>query len=142
MAQAPTLSIFICILKTMKSVRYLILTEKNADFVVFYSSLTICVSFHKNLMNLSIFSFLKIFKIIWIKINLGQLDWIFIFENTFYMGQRFKNGPSKICGRQPLKNLKGYYLPKADHTSSNILKAVFHKFYLVHSWILSSIYCQ
>ena len=20
----------------------------------------------------------------------------------------FKNGPSKICGRQPLKNLKGY----------------------------------
>ena len=24
----------------------------------------------------------------------------------------FKNGPSKICGRQPLKNLKGYSLPK------------------------------
>ena len=22
----------------------------------------------------------------------------------------FKNGPSKICGRQPLKNLKGYGL--------------------------------
>ena len=35
----------------------------------------------------------------------------------------FKNGPSKICGRQPLKNLKG----------SNFLKALFHKFYLVHS---------
>ena len=31
----------------------------------------------------------------------------------------FKNGPSKICVRQPLKNLK----------------TVFHKFYLVHSWI-------
>ena len=29
-----------------------------------------------------------------------------------------KNGPTKICGRQLLK-----------------LKAVFHKFYLVHSWI-------
>ena len=29
----------------------------------------------------------------------------------------FKNGPSKICGRQPLKNLKGYGLLKqADHT--------------------------
>ena len=25
---------------------------------------------------------------------------------------------------------------KADHISSNFLKAVFHKFYLVHSWIL------
>ena len=34
----------------------------------------------------------------------------------------FKNGPSKICGRKPLKNL-------------NFLKAVFYKFYLVHSWI-------
>ena len=42
----------------------------------------------------------------------------------------FKNGPSKICGRQPLKYLKWY-----DHITSNILKAVFHKFYLVHSWI-------
>ena len=29
-----------------------------------------------------------------------------------------KNGPSKICGREPF---------------SNFLKAVFHKFYLVHS---------
>ena len=36
----------------------------------------------------------------------------------------FKNGPSKIFGRQPLKNLKWYGE-----------KAVFHKFYLVHSWI-------
>ena len=34
----------------------------------------------------------------------------------------FKNGPSKICGRQPLKYLKGCGLPKADHTSSNFLK--------------------
>ena len=39
----------------------------------------------------------------------------------------FKNGPSKICGRQPLKNLKWYGLP------------IFHKFYLVHSWILCPI---
>ena len=28
----------------------------------------------------------------------------------------FKNGPSKICGRQPLKNLKGQGLPKTDQT--------------------------
>ena len=47
---------------------------------------------------------------------------------------------SKICGRQPLKNLKVYGLPQADHTPSNILKAVFHKFYLVHSLILCPIY--
>ena len=30
-----------------------------------------------------------------------------------------KNGPSKICGRQPLKNLKRYGLPKAVHIPSN-----------------------
>ena len=41
-----------------------------------------------------------------------------------------------LCGRQPLKNLKEYGLPKADHTPSYFLKVVFHKFYLVHSWIL------
>ena len=40
-----------------------------------------------------------------------------------------KNGPSKICGRQPLKKLKLYGL----FITSNFLKAVFHKFYLVHS---------
>ena len=38
----------------------------------------------------------------------------------------FKNGPNKICERQPLKNLKGYGLL----TSA---KAVFHRFYLVLS---------
>ena len=36
----------------------------------------------------------------------------------------FKNGPSKICGRQPLKYLKWYGLLEADHTPSNFLKAV------------------
>ena len=48
----------------------------------------------------------------------------------------FKNESSKICGRQSLKNLKGYGLLQAGHTPSNVLKAWFHKFYLVHSWIL------
>ena len=52
----------------------------------------------------------------------------------------FKNAPCKICGRQPLKTLKEYGLLKADHIPSNFLKAVFHKFYLVHSWILCSKY--
>ena len=45
----------------------------------------------------------------------------------------FKNGPSKTCGRQPLKNLKGYGLLQADHTPSKYVKAVFNKFYLVQS---------
>ena len=29
----------------------------------------------------------------------------------------FKNKPSKICGRQPSKNLNEYGLPNEDHTS-------------------------
>ena len=48
----------------------------------------------------------------------------------------FKNGPSKICGRLSLENLKGY---EAGCIPSNFLKAVFHKFYLVHYWILGLI---
>ena len=32
--------------------------------------------------------------------------------------------------------MKSYGLRKADHTSSNLSKAVFHKFYLVYFWIL------
>ena len=41
----------------------------------------------------------------------------------------FRILPSRICGRQPLKNWKWYGL------ALNFLKAVFHKFYLAHSWI-------
>ena len=37
----------------------------------------------------------------------------------------FENGPSKISGRQPLKNLKWYGLLKADHLTPNFLKTVF-----------------
>ena len=48
--------------------------------------------------------------------------------------QWIKNGPVDIYWRQSLKDLKGYCLPKADHIPSNFLK-VFHKIYLVHSWI-------
>ena len=55
------------------------------------------------------------------------------------MGQVSKNGQSKICGRQPLKNLK-YGLSKQINITSGFLKAVFHKFHLVHSWILCPIY--
>ena len=44
--------------------------------------------------------------------------------------------PRRFCGKQPLKSLKSYDLLQAGHFASNLLKAVFHKFYLVHSWIL------
>ena len=54
---------------------------------------------------------------------------------TITWGKVFKNGPSKICERQPFKNLKGYGLLKQT-ISSSFLQAVFHKFYQVHSWIL------
>ena len=51
----------------------------------------------------------------------------------------FKNGPNKICGRQPLK-IWSYMIFEADHITSIFLKGVFHKFYLVHSWILCPIF--
>ena len=53
----------------------------------------------------------------------------------------FKNRPSKICGRQPLKDFKWYDLLRQT-ISSQIFKAVFHKFYLVLSWIPWPIYCH
>ena len=40
---------------------------------------------------------------------------------------------TKFCGRQPLKNFKGFDLLIAEHKPSNFLKTVFHKIYLVHS---------
>ena len=44
----------------------------------------------------------------------------------------FKNGPNKICGRQPLKDLKGAYDLIRRCIPLQILKAVFHRFFLVH----------
>ena len=37
-------------------------------------------------------------------------------ENYSLNEKAFKNGPSKICGRQSLKNLKGYRLLKQTIT--------------------------
>ena len=54
-------------------------------------------------------------------------------DQTRQSSQEFNNGPSKTCGRQHLKDMKEYGLLKVDHTRSNVLKAVFHKFYLVYS---------
>ena len=61
-------------------------------------------------------------------------QYILKFLSAYFLWDKvLKNGPDKICGRQPLKKLKGYI-------TSNFLKAVFHKFHLVHSWILCPIY--
>ena len=47
-----------------------------------------------------------------------------------------KNGLGKICGRQPLKSfLSNIICLKRQYTSYKFYKAVFHKCYLVHSWI-------
>ena len=47
----------------------------------------------------------------------------FLFQQksvNFQMGQVFTIEPSKICGRQPLKNLKGYgLLPKLSGWSAS-----------------------
>ena len=43
---------------------------------------------------------------------------------------RDMNGLSKICGRQPLKKFESDMVC----ITSNCLKAVFYKFYLVHSY--------
>ena len=44
----------------------------------------------------------------------------------------FKNGSSETRERSGM--IRPY--PNADHTPSNCLKAIFHKFYLIHFWIL------
>ena len=55
--------------------------------------------------------------------------------NLFYnkWDKVFKNRPSKICGRQPLKDMKDYDLFR---------QAVFHKFYLADSWMLCPKCCM
>ena len=45
------------------------------------------------------------------------------------MGQSIQELTKQNCGRQPLNNLRGYGLRKADHTASNVLKAAVQKFY-------------
>ena len=71
------------------------------------------------------------------KLNLlfsGCLATISGWYNTFSIiwVKVFKNVSSKIRGRQPLKILNVCNPPKAEHTSSYFLKAIFHKFFLVH----------
>ena len=50
----------------------------------------------------------------------------------------FKNGPSKICGRQPLKNVKWYGLP-GRLSSTNFTWSVLE--YLTHTMASNATYC-
>ena len=49
------------------------------------------------------------------------------------MGQIIQESTKQNLWKTAFKNLKGYCLLEADHTPSNLLKAAFHEFYLVHS---------
>ena len=47
----------------------------------------------------------------------------------------YKNGPIQFNGRQPLK-IEVIWFVETDDNTSDFLKAVLHKIYLVCSWIL------
>lgn len=54
-----------------------------------------------------------------------------LMQNTCKWDIVFKNGPIKILGRQPFKNLNGYGLFKQPYITSIFLKGAFHhKVYL------------
>ena len=57
-----------------------------------------------------------------------------------YMGQSIREWAEYTLWKAAFKKLKQYGLLQADHTLASFLKAAFHNFYLVHSWILSPIY--
>ena len=44
--------------------------------------------------------------------NIGKYFTHFAYFSIYIWGEVFKNGLSKICGRQPLKNLNWYGLPQ------------------------------
>ena len=69
-----------------------------------------------------------------IHIQLGFTWYRFHFcvSTESYLRQSFKDGPSKICGRQSLKILNLCSV-LADQITSSFLKAVLHNFCLVDS---------
>ena len=78
-----------------------------------------------------------------------------VYWALFIWGKVIKNGPSIICGREPLKNLKVYDVFKADHAYpfnffkdcllqilfGPFLNTLFHlSFPLTHFWSLLPLY--
>ena len=76
------------------------------------------------------------YKLIMVSRN-AEYRWVTFLRNIWV--KIVKNELSKICRRQPLKNLNWYGLPRRT-ISLQFFKAVFHKFYKVHSWIPWPIY--
>ena len=72
------------------------------------------------------------FLTVWVKLVLSTHSLIDVarYDWTKTAVKLLKSGQNKTSGRQPLKKLE------VKHITSNFLKAVFHKFYLIHSWIL------
>ena len=71
----------------------------------------------------------KIGHFLWFSmLMLVELNGWFIWDKVF------KNEPSKICGRQPLQNLKGYGLFKQRLSSTNFIWSILEYFVQYISW--------
>ena len=68
--------------------------------------------------------------------NLGVWkQWLWVLKLIFIWDKVLKNGPSKNMWKTAFKKFEGIW-----SASSNFLKTVFHKFYLVHSGVLCPIW--
>ena len=63
------------------------------------------------------------------------------YSSIIYESKYFRVDQVKFW-KTAFKNFEGIWSAEADHILSIFLKAVFHKFYLVHSWILCLMYWQ
>ena len=57
-----------------------------------------------------------------------------------HLGQSIQDWTKYNLWKTVFKKIEGIWSAEADHSPSIFLKAVFHKFYLVHSWTLCPIY--
>ena len=66
-----------------------------------------------------------------------NLNSLFLRSKEAYLGQSIQEWTKENLWQTAFKKFEGvwsawYGLPKAEHTPSNFVKAVFHKFYLDH----------
>ena len=88
------------------------------------SFLTYCTKLRGRVLELMEFSQIKFaINLATVMISAGNLDQKL---NIYDIDEVFKNEPSEICGRHPLKKLNSF----------GLLKAVFHKFDFIHSSIV------
>ena len=90
-------------------------------------SLTLFALRYKRIVTLNIFTDS-------LKSRSQLLNHVFVVKPTAYCfmsgtyGKVFKNGPSEICGRKPLKNLKRYGLLKQRLSSTNFTRSILEYF--------------